>query len=392
MFGLVAIFVAVSRWGQWASLVRVAGWIAVGLVPFVLVTLVYNAHITGGPLHFPLQAAEELDTFGFGPRRMAATEPTLDYTRSVAWRAFRENVGLIPRWSAGGYVGLALALAAVVVHRRRREAWLLVAWVAVFPIAYIFWWATTLAAEAGGGLGPHYYVPIFAPLSVLAGWFVADVVRRSRWLGLAALGAALLVTAVLLLPDAFDNARFTTDIQEAKHEPFDTTDPDNAVVVLRADPSPYLFVNATFLIGNPDLTGDRIYAVDRGPETVDLQDGFPDRDLYQYVLRAEPGDELLEPTYVLEPLEITRGSTVTLRYDIVNTTGQTHVLAGVQIGDRTVATQTLDDSVRVGRDATPRRRARRARHGPSVATTRLAGRRGQAGRDGRGCRRLRSRN
>jgi hypothetical protein len=338
---LVAIYVVAVQWQDRRAWLRAGMFMAIGLAPLLLVTLVYNAHITGDPLHFPLQAAEPLDTFGFGPRRMAAGEPTLDYTRRVAWEALQDNASLIPRFFAGSFAGLALAAGALVAHRRKAVTWLLLAWIAVFPIAYIFWWATTLAAGSGrGGLGPHYYVPIFAPLAVLAGWCISDLVRRSRVLGLGALAAVLIVTA-FPLARAIDDARLVDDMQHAKHEPFAATDLENAVVVLRADPAPYLFVNATFLIGNPDLTGERIYAVDRGPATAGVQDQFPDRTLYQYVLRAEPGDELLEPTFLLEQLEIERGSSVVLPFAVTNTSAADHAVVSVVVGDRTVVSREI---------------------------------------------------
>src|SRR5262245_7284711 len=182
----VVVYVAIALWGNWPAFGRAALFLALGIAPLLLATLVYNAHITGSPTKFPLQAAEHLDTFGFGSRRMAPTEPVLHYTRHEAYRSFRKNTNMIPSWFAGGFLGLALALGAVVVHWRQGKAWLLVAMAAVVPLAYITWWATSLAAGTGaGGLGPHYYVPAFVPLAVLAGWFISDVVQRNRWLGLA---------------------------------------------------------------------------------------------------------------------------------------------------------------------------------------------------------------
>jgi hypothetical protein len=337
----VGIYVVLALWGHWDVLRRAALVMAIGIAPLLLVTLVYNAHITGSPLHFPLQAAERLDTFGFGLRRMAAGEPTIDYTRHVAFEAFRVNTVAIPRWVAGGFVGLALALGAVVLNRRRHETWLLLVLVAIFPIAYTSWWATTLAAGAArAGLGPHYYVPIFVPLCVLAGWCISDLVARWRGIGVGALAVAVIATG-FLYPAVLDDAHFTTDIQRAKHAPFARSDLQNAVVVLRADPARFILSNPTFAIGNPDLTGDRIYAIDRGPDTVALQQQFPDRQLYQYVLRTEPGRPLLSPSFLLEPLKIRRGPVVTLHYDLINTSGAKTVLAAVQIDDRTVASQTV---------------------------------------------------
>ncbi len=100
-------------------------WVALGVLPFVAITVAYNVHITGAPLRFPQQVAEPLDTFGFGPRRFAPDFGTLDYDRAKAVRALQQNSAAIPRWLAGGGIGLVLALATVVLRRRRATTWLL---------------------------------------------------------------------------------------------------------------------------------------------------------------------------------------------------------------------------------------------------------------------------
>ncbi|MDQ1477938.1 MAG: hypothetical protein QOE62_3167, partial [Actinomycetota bacterium] len=322
-------------------------WTAAGALPFVMLTALYNAHVTGNPFRFPLQAASRLDTFGFGARAMAPGQPSLDYTPRAAWSALARNVGAVPFWFGGSGVGIVLAIAAVVMHRRRRETWVLVAVIVLFPVGYFFWWATSLAASgAFTGLGPHYYVPAFVPLAVLAGWALRDLLRRSRALvtvGVLAVG----VGSLIMVPTILDNAHGTAALQRAKLAPFTVARLTNAVVVMRTEPSrySYMLLGYPFLVDDPDQSGSVLYATDRGPASAELARRFPSRRLFQLVQRTEPGHALLRPSYVLEPLRIVTGSPVRLRFaatnPITNRDSQPFVVASVTVDGRTVATRTL---------------------------------------------------
>jgi len=341
--------VALRRNG--VGLRHAAVWTIAGGVPFLTLTAVFDAHVTGNPLRFPLQAADPLDTFGFGKRSIARGQPTIDYTRHAALRALSQNVHAMPQWFAGAGLGVLLAFAAIAVHRRQLESWLLAAIVALFPIAYLFWWATSLAGPgAAKGLGPHYYVPAFAPLAVLGGWALHDLADRSSLLvGLAL--SALVVGSLTMLPTMLDNAHATTDLQRAKATPLTAANLQNAVVVIRADPSGYTLLNYPFLVGDPRLNDRVLYAIDRGPASVTLAQLFPSRRLYQLVQRTEPGHPLLQPSYLVEPLRVVRGPTVRLRFDTTNTERLAFVIADVIIDGRTVATQILDRHSNTGASA-----------------------------------------
>jgi hypothetical protein len=305
-------------------------------------TALYNTRVTGSPTRFPLQAAESLDTFGFGTRQVALNQPSIDYTPHVALSAFARSVASMPHWFAGGGLGLLLALAAVVSHRRHREVWLLVAVTAVFPIAYLFWWATALAVPGvAKGLGPHYYVAAFSALAVLGGWALHDIARRSRLF--AGLGMAAVVAGSLFMaPTVLQNAHLTTKLQRAKARPLTSPSLTNAVVVMRTDPATYTLLNYPFLVGDPRLNGRVLYAIDRGPASAKIAQLFPSRKLYQFVQLAEPGDSILHPSYIVERIRVVTGQTLTLRFDATNTEDRLFAVASVKIDGRTVASQTLD--------------------------------------------------
>jgi Dolichyl-phosphate-mannose-protein mannosyltransferase len=325
-----------------AGLGRVTVWTVAGGIPFLLVTAAYNAHVTGNPVRFPLQAADPLDTFGFGSRSLARGQPTVHYTAHAALTALSQNARAMPHWFAGGGIGLLLALTAVALHRRRLEAWLLAAVAALFPLAYVFWWATKLAAPgAAKALGPHYYIPAFAPLAVLAGWALHDLTDRSRALAALAL-AAVLAGSLVMVPTILHNAHSTTALQRAQATALTNPKLENAVVVMRADPSAYMLLGDPFLVGDPELNGRILYAIDRGPASAALAQVFPRRALYQFVQRSEPGHSILKPSYLVERMEVVRGSTVSLRFDATNSGKLPVVVAAVEVNGRTVATQVLD--------------------------------------------------
>ena len=331
------------------ALRRAVAWLLIGGVPFVILAAAYNAHVTGRVLRFPLQAAEHLDTFGFGNRRMALGERVVDYTPHLALSSLARNLGSMSYFFAGSGVGLLLAVSAVVLHRRRREVWLVGAVVAVFPVGYFFWWATSLGDPgAADGLGPHYYVPSFTGLAVLGGLALRDLASRSRLL--AGFGVAAVVAGSLLMASpVLSTGHDTTEFQRAKATPLTAPSLSNALVVMRADPSNYMLLDFPFLVGDPRLNGRVLYAADRGPASAKLATLFPARKLYQFVQRAEPGHSILRPSYLVEPMRVVTGSMVTLRFTATNTGSQPVVVASVKIDGRTVASQTLDHAAHAGK-------------------------------------------
>jgi hypothetical protein len=345
---LAAAYLLVACRRDGPALRRAASWLLVGGLPFVLLTAIYNAHVTGSVVRFPLQAAERLDTFGFGGRKMAFDQPVLDYTPRLALSSFARNVGAMSYWFAGSGVGMLFAVAAVVRNRRRPETWLIAGVVALFPIGYFFWWATSLGDPgAAKGLGPHYYVPAFAGLAVLGGWALRDLARRSR--ALVGLGLAAVVGGSLfMVSPVLDTGHVTTALQRAKAKPLQAASLSNAVVVMRADPSNFTLFDYPFLVGDPGLNGRVLYATDRRAASAKLAAMFPTRKLYQFVLRAEPGQSFLHPSYVVEPMRVVTGSTVRLRFAATSTGSQQFVVASVKLDGRTVATQTLAGAARAG--------------------------------------------
>src|SRR5262249_8075118 len=150
--------------------------------------LAYNAHVTGNPLQTPLSASDPLNRFGFGERRILPGQGLIDYSFPKALTALGENVRAVPSWLLGGAGLILLAAIAMLRPTRRARRLVLVALVVAFPAGYLFWWATSLSASnAANGIGPHYYLPVFAPIAALAASTLTLVWVRRRVFAIALL-------------------------------------------------------------------------------------------------------------------------------------------------------------------------------------------------------------
>jgi hypothetical protein len=264
---------------EWTRIARWAGVACVAAVPALLITAWYNARTTGSPTQFPNMAADPLNRFGFGIRRLVEDEPVIEYRVSHALGALRRNLWAIPSWTLGG--PLLVLLAGWGLSRRGAgiERAVVVAIGVAFPAVYFFWWATRLSAlGATNGIGPHYYVPTFLAVGLLAARGIVDLLGR---IGVPALGlaAVLVLTTAWALPDKLDVQQDASDYHRAADAAI-PDDLDDAVVVVEYG-RPYLLSRLPFLVTDPDLEGDVLYAIDRGPASGELGRMFPDRAVYR---------------------------------------------------------------------------------------------------------------
>jgi hypothetical protein len=188
-------------------------------------------------------------------------------------------------------------------------------------------------------------VPAFPPLAVLAGWGAADLSRRvaPRAVAVAALSAALVGTAgasAAAADVAIDNARYTTRLQRERHAVVGDVELDNAAVILRSRRPSHLLTGYPFLINDPRLSGDVVYALDVGPRTTEIAALVPDRDLFHLVLRA-PANDVLHPRDVIEPVRLLRGPDVTLRFRARPPAGRRFVFVYVAVHGRPADEATL---------------------------------------------------
>ncbi|WP_284008985.1 ArnT family glycosyltransferase [Haloarcula pelagica] len=306
-------FIVHACWTLWQNpreaLPRQAATATLGSAGVVL-TLGYNAVVTGAPFRFPYQVFAPADGLGFGQREILGHE--IVYTPELAVRANRVVLDLFfTEWIAGGLAGAGLAAVGVALAVRAgltaRQA--VVGGIALSVAAgnVYFWGNYNILGDlevAGDGLvsalGPYYHFDLLVPTAAFAARGALGVVRaikdaladradgRSARVAVAALvlvSTASLggITAGNMDAPLSENLEVTRTYEDA-YEPFEGGSPENAVVLL---PDPYGdWLNHPFqyIRNDPGYDGDTVYAIDDEPFAV--HDAFPDRRFYRYVYRG----------------------------------------------------------------------------------------------------------
>jgi hypothetical protein len=341
LFGFpVAVYLGGRHWRERSKLARAAGSGLLGFGPFVVVLLAYDTRVTGSALRLPIPASDPLNTFGFGLRRILPDQPPGLYTFGTAMEAMRDNVSGLVSWLPGGVLLVALALAGCLLRGRRPERLLLLALTVSFPIGYLVWWATTWSAlGATNGIGPHYYLPLLAPLAVLAASSLDRLARVHRFLPGVALVACIAI-AVPSLGPKIEEQRVVNFIHDQVAGSLPPRMPTPAVVIVRdGDDSQYVAVPHQFLADDVQLHQRILYAAPRGGPEHLLASALPGRRLFRLNLReARRSDELFGPYGTITELHTTRARRLRVRQSITNTSDHPNVVAYVGDTTRTVDT------------------------------------------------------
>ena len=185
-------YALVLYWRRWRLLVGGAVVVALGFLPFLVITLLYNRHVTGSFTQFPLTAKDPLDTFGFGLRRLMPGAETFSYSGRAAVDATLDNLGELPRFLFGGLLGVAAAAVGLWMRRRDRSTLALLFLVLAFPLGYFVFWGNLLSTKYSYLSSPVYYIPLYFPLCVLLA-----TVLLAAWRHLSV--AAVVLSALLVL-------------------------------------------------------------------------------------------------------------------------------------------------------------------------------------------------
>ena len=297
----------------------------------VVLTLAYNATLTGAPLRFPYEVFAVRDGLGFGTRAMLGYEVT--YTPALALRAnARVLAAFVTEWIAGGLLGGILALCGLLVFVVRaasrravdpRQLTVLGVLLTVSAGNLYFWGNLNILGSlsaSGDGLisylGPYYHFDLLLPVSVLAALGSVWLFDRSRSFLRTRLApthaqAALAVVALLLAagiaggsfaagtPHVRANAAVTENYERA-YAPVEERGFDDALVFVPGPYGPWLNHPFQYLRNDPGFDGRTVYAQDRGPEPAwALLDAYPERTPYRYRYRGawtpDP-DDTVEPT------------------------------------------------------------------------------------------------
>jgi len=249
---------------------RRAGWMVVGFLPPALLMLAYNLAVTGRPTRFPIEAADPLNTFGFGDRRIMRGTVITPYSRHDALDALGKNFHYAPAWVLGSWAGIALALVGVYLARRRGSTYVLLGLVVTFAVGYLFYWGLALMGDGAIFVGPQYYLPMAVPIVVLGATALVACWQWHRAVAVV-VGVALVVVSTPRMIDRLDmNRDFATGRFALMWDALAHFDEPHSLVFVPSVPDPYVLSFLAFAENTPGLDGDRVYAVDLAPDLVDL--------------------------------------------------------------------------------------------------------------------------
>ncbi|MBV8949918.1 MAG: hypothetical protein JOZ99_03510 [Actinobacteria bacterium] len=336
----VAGYVVFVRWRHWRRLATSAGWLALGALPLVIATLAYNQHYTGSPTTFPITVADPLDKFGFGMRQIMPTFTPVNYGLGKALKSAAKNIFYLPLFMIGGYVGAALAAYGLWLRRRDRTTIALLAIGLVFPVGYAIFWGIFVSSQTTNLSGPIYYIPLFAPLTILIAGVVIETWRLHRTVGVALIAVLALATAGFGGTRFLDNRRIS-DSQRVWKQSVQPIANDKALVFVWNDgPGPFLLYLNPFSANTAKLDNRLLYAVDNGGADFDLIAAYPDHTPYLQMLSVPP-DYLLPngnprtPKIRMMPMQILHGGSMTLHAHITNPRHRRSVVVSLKIGDHT---------------------------------------------------------
>ncbi len=310
-FAVFALIRERSRWMRAVGRLVLCGATA---LPLVIAALAYNRHVAGGWLRFPISAADPMDTFGFGPKRLMPTFEVVDYDLAKALRATAKNAFVLPWFLAGSYVGLITAGLGLWQRRREQSSIALVLIGAVFPLGYFVFWGNHLSSMAARISGPIYFVPLYPPICLL----IASVLVR--WWTLRPRLAHVLLAALVVGTIPASVSRFEVNREISRQQvPWRTSVSSihGRALVVVADTAPYLLYLNPFSSNGPALDDRVLYAADAGPSVLDLIAEQSDRRPYlqQGSVAAQDVGPREHPAHLevgLTPIEVRRGSVLTL--------------------------------------------------------------------------------
>ena len=292
------------------------GWpVAAIAVPFVALTLAYNLRITGEATTFPIVAADPLDTFGLGPRRLMPGFEVTDYDLARAVSSSAKNAAFFVIFLAGNAVALVLAALGAWWRRSDRGGtWRLVLLGAVFPIGYVFFWGTHVSSLTARLAGSIYYIPAIVPVLALAALGALELWWRARRTCMVAAVLAVVVTVPVLV-DRLEVARANSTAQRPWSE--SVADLPEGSLVIVAESGPYLSFKNPISRNRPDLDDPVLYAVDLGPKNFATIAAHPDRTPYLQIsnLGVEelgPKEDRRTPAVDVVPLELVSGTALSI--------------------------------------------------------------------------------
>ncbi len=329
----LGLFVLSSRMSR-HQFMRLVRWAIFGILPLLALALAYNAFIDGSLFTFPTTVQSGgWSRFGWGTRSLAPDMPRLNYSFSGALKALGRNSAATPTWMIGSYLSLGIAgVGGFVVFRRDRRLFMfLTAMTLVFPLGYLAWWASSLTnAGAFTGLGPHYYLPVMVPLSLLAAVGFGDLATRMRPVLFIAMLLLLAIVTGFFVRPKLDEQRYVSEVsRKYSSAVFNATarQPGPLIVINERASYPYVMLKNGLLANRPRLDTRVLFAIDRGAKNIDLLRSRPGRRAFRVVRMLASGAPLSSIHPALVPQHTRTAPQISLTTTIVNTDGSNVVTA-----------------------------------------------------------------
>jgi hypothetical protein len=340
LFGApLGVYFLVRQRHQRTLLVRNAAWFGLGIVlPLAAMLAYYNA-ATGSPFRPPFNLLEPQDTIGFGPRRLLPGHPTIPFTPELGWRGVTRHVLLTSFWGFGGL--LLVGFFVVGLFRRQRdgrEPWVaLVA--ATFACGYAFFWGTygtSLKGSLTSFLGPFYFLPVLACVTLLAAKGFGEMWRRDSLMTALAVAGMVMVSGYLMAESLKVNLRITEE-DGRLYRSVEAADLDQALVLLPPMWGPHLLHPFNFLQNDADYDGETVYALDRGePANLALIEDHAGRAAYRLHVhghyRANPPDPGVRTS--LERLSVVERPSLETTVTLTNPTDDPYVRLSITVNGK----------------------------------------------------------
>ncbi len=303
-----------SRRGEWRRTVRAVVVLGLGCVPLLVATLAYNRHVTGAFGQFPITAADPLDTFGFGVRRIMPGFHTANYTPWQAVRSSLKQFLLLPVFMTGTYV--LAAIGGWGLWRRRHEVGtqVLIGIAVMFPFGYFWFWGMWVSSSTMPLSGPIYYIPLYAVLTIAGVDQLRELLRTRRTLAVGLIVAMVLTTVPVGLNRILVNRSIS--VAQLPWQRSSARAPDHSLVFVWRS-GPYLMFLNPYSANPPDLDGRVLYATDRGAANLEVIAANPDRRpfLQQTSMPPDgqvPDDHPKTPTVTMVPIRVITGEVVAI--------------------------------------------------------------------------------
>jgi hypothetical protein len=286
-------------WWAWSGrhrarrLLGQAVWLTVGASLPLAAMAAYFQAATGSLLRPPFTFVGPSDTLGFGPHRMYAGMPYLDYTPARALLAFGRLTVLTGFWGFGGLLLVGLAVAGH-RHLRGRAGRCLALVALTVPLGYTLFWGSFSSTEWGGPwrFGPFYWMPVLVPGSIFGAAGLARLWRWDRLVGRFVAAGMAAVSLFVVVQALADHHRFAAERDRLDVAPLRAAALDRAIVFLPPLDGPWL-LQPFSLARNSRFDGPVVWALDRGArQNLDVARRFPDRTPYRVV----PGATRHSPT------------------------------------------------------------------------------------------------